>query len=160
MRQRDRADEVRQSLPPDLQRAMLISQEKGASFFVTTLPLARYGFTLSKGEFLDAVLLRYMWPLPNLPAQCVCGSPFSVDHSQMCHTGGFINMRHDAIRDLLATEMREFLRDVQTEPALTPLSGEVILPTSANREPDARGDIRARGFWADQQSAYFDIRVF
>ena len=69
-------------------------------------------------------------------------------------------MRHDAIRDLLATEMREFLRDVQTEPALTPLSGEVILPTSANREPDARGDIRARGFWADQQSAYFDIRVF
>lgn len=159
-RQRERADDVRQNLPPNQQRAMLISQEKGASFFITTLPLARYGFTLTKGEFLDAVLLRYMWPLPNLPSQCVCGSPFTVEHSQMCHMGGFINMRHDSIKTLLAAEMREVLRDVQLEPSLTPLSGEVILPASANREPDARADIRARGFWTEQQSAYFDIRVF
>ena len=101
-----------------------------------------------------------MWPLPNLPARCICGSPFSVDHSQICRTGGFINMRHDAIRDILATEMRKTMRDVQTEPHLTPLSGEVILPRSANREPDARADIRARGFWSDQQSAYSDVRVF
>jgi hypothetical protein len=69
-------------------------------------------------------------------------------------------MRHDTIRDILAAEMRDVLRDVAVEPTLTPLSGEVILPASANREPDARADIRARGFWADQQSAYFDIRVF
>jgi hypothetical protein len=158
--QRQRADKVCKKLPSDQQRAMDISQEKGASFFVTTLPLARYGFTLSKGEFLDAVLLRYMWPLHNLPSQCVCGKPFSVDHSQICHVGGFINMRHDAIRNLLAAEMREVLRDVQLEPPLTPLTGEEILPASANREHDARVDIRARGFWAEQQSAYFDVRVF
>jgi hypothetical protein len=142
------------------QRAVSVAQEKGASFFVSTLPLDRYGFALSKSEFRDAALLRYMWPLPNLPATCVCGSPFSVDHSQMCHTGGFINMRHDAIRDLLATEMQEILHDVETEPGLTPLSGEIILPSSANREHDARTDIRARGFWTEQQSAHFDIRIF
>jgi hypothetical protein len=83
-----------------------------------------------------------------------------MEHSQICHTGGFINMRHDQIKTLLYNEMSEVFRDVQVEPSLTPLSGEVILPASANREPDARSDIRARGFWTEQQSAFFDVRVF
>jgi len=74
--------------------------------------------------------------------------------------GGFINMRHDSIRDILASQMREVLRDVQTEPPLVPLSGEGILPASANREIDARADIRARGFWTDQRNAFFDVRDF
>jgi hypothetical protein len=69
-------------------------------------------------------------------------------------------MRHDGIRDLLAGEMRDALLDVQLEPPLLPLSGEVILPATANRDSDARADIRARGFWTDQQSAFFDVRVF
>ena len=34
-----------------------------------------------------------------------------------------------------------------------------MLPRSANNAPDARLDIRARGFWAREQSAVFDIRV-
>ena len=29
----------------------------------------------------------------------------------------------------------------------------------ANKAPDARLDIRARGFWAREQSAFFDVRV-
>jgi hypothetical protein len=78
----------------------------------------------------------------------------------MCHTGGFINRRHDKVRDLLVGEMREVLHDVQSEPTLTPLTGEGLLPNSANKDDDARVDIRARGFWADQQSAFFDVRVF
>jgi hypothetical protein len=143
-----------------MQRAVLIAKEKGASAFVGALPLQRYGFDLTKLEFRDAVLMRYMWPLSDLPSMCVCGSPFSIEHSQMCHTGGFINMRHDSIRDILAEEMRTVLRDVETEPPLLRLSGEVIHPGSANMDPDARADIRARGFWTDQQSAFFDIRVF
>jgi hypothetical protein len=160
IKQQERTNEVVGALTPNLQRAVMIAQEKGASSFLSTLPLERYGFTLSKSEFRDAVFLRYMWPLPNLPSRCVCGKSFTIDHAQMCHMGGFINMRHDAIRDILAAEMRDIFRDVEIEPLLTPLSGEVILPASANREPDARADIRARSFWTDQQSAYFDIRVF
>jgi hypothetical protein len=154
------ADHVVSLLPTDMQRAVQIAQEKGASSFITALPLKQHGFALSKMEFRDAILMRYMWPLPNLPSQCVCGSSFSMEHSQMCHTGGFINMRHDAVRDILASAMNEVLRDVQCEPPLIPLSGENILPARANRDPDARADIRARGFWADQQCAFFDIRVF
>jgi hypothetical protein len=155
-----RTAQVLQQLSPQMQRAVTVAQEKGASAFVTTLPLQRHNFSLSKTEFRDAILMRYMWPLPDLPSRCVCGQPFSLDHSQICHMGGFVNMRHDTIRNLLATEFRDVLRDVQCEPRLTPLTGEIILPASANREPDARADIRVRGFWADQQSAFFDVRVF
>ena len=34
-----------------------------------------------------------------------------------------------------------------------------MLPRGANKAPDARLDIRARGFWAREQSAFFDVRV-
>ena len=50
--------------------------------------------------------------------------------------------------------------DVAVEPPLQPLTGEAIVPTSANRRDDARADIHARGFWGRQQGAFFDIRVF
>ena len=41
-----------------------------------------------------------------------------------------------------------------------PLTGENIVPISANRHDDARADIRATGFRGRQQSAFFDVRVF
>ena len=41
----------------------------------------------------------------------------------------------------------------------SPRSYGELLPRSANNAPDARLDIRARGFWAREQSAVFDIRV-
>ena len=48
--------------------------------------------------------------------------------------------------------------DVEVEPVLQEVTGEV-LPRGANKAPDARLDIRARGFWAREQSAFFDFRV-
>jgi hypothetical protein len=106
------------------------------------------------------LLLRYNWPLPNLPSTCKCGQPFDIDHAQICKLGGFIHSRHDDVRDLIATEIGSVLNDVETEPLLQPLTGEILLPTSANRTPDARSDIRARGFWQRQQNAFFDVRIF
>ena len=50
--------------------------------------------------------------------------------------------------------------DVVKEPSLQPLSGEIILPRTANKQDDARLDIRARGFWSRQQDAFFDVRGF
>jgi hypothetical protein len=35
-----------------------------------------------------------------------------------------------------------------------------VQPLSANREDDARWDIRVRGFWTREQNAFFDIRIF
>ena len=159
-KQKNIADAILETLPSDLKRAVLVSQEKGASSFLTALPLQRHGFALSKCEFRDAILMRYRWPLPQLPSVCVCGKPFTLDHSQICHLGGFVNMRHDEIRDILAEEMREVLRDVQTEPMLQSLSGETFERCTINRNDDARSDIRARGFWMNQQNAFFDVRIF
>ena len=45
-------------------------------------------------------------------------------------------------------------------PQLQPLTGETILPRSANKQEEARADIRAKGFWNRQQNAFFDVRVF
>ena len=50
--------------------------------------------------------------------------------------------------------------NVATEPLLQPLSGELFSHRSANTQPNARQDIRARGFWSAGQDAFFDIRVF
>jgi hypothetical protein len=49
---------------------------------------------------------------------------------------------------------------LEVEPHLLSLSGEVISPATVNRDDEARSDIRAKGFWLNQQSAFFDIRIF
>ena len=157
---RQSADEVLESLGEDQARAMKMAQMKGASAIITTKPIKMYGLSLSKTEYRDSMLLRYGWPIPDLPSKCACGQVFSVDHSQMCKVGGFIHMRHDGVRDLLAAEMKKVFNDVETEPPLAPLTGEILYPRSANTDEQARADIRARGFWNRQQCAYFDVRVF
>ena len=53
--------------PPHL-RALEIAADKGASNWLTSLPLKRYNFALSKTEWRDAVgPLRYLLPPKNFP---------------------------------------------------------------------------------------------
>ena len=65
----------------DLKRVIDISQEKGASNWLTALPLADRDHHLSKRELWDAINLRYCWPLTGLPSRCACGETFDVDHA-------------------------------------------------------------------------------
>ena len=47
------------------------------------------------------------------------------------------------------------------EPPLQALSGEHLPLATANREDNARLDIKARGFWGTPHlCAFFDVRVF
>ena len=48
--------------------------------------------------------------------------------------------------------------DVEIEPVLQEITGEE-LNRGVNKAPDARLDVRARGFWDRQQSAFFDVRM-
>ena len=89
---------------------------------------------------------------------CVCGDLFDADHALICMRGGYIIQRHNEIRDLEAEILQAVCTDVEVEPVLQEVMGEV-LPQVANKAPDARLDIRARGFWAREQSAFFDVRV-
>ena len=152
--------EIRESLSPTNQRTMDLLQLKGSSSWLSALPLKDQGFNLSKGEFRDALSLRYGWQLKNLPQYCICGTSFSADHAMICPHGGMIISRHNEIRDLNADWMSEVCKETETEPLLQPLSGEIILPRSANKQEDARVDIKTVGLWGRQQSAFFDVRVF
>ena len=153
------ANSIIQNLPEPQSRAMYCAQEKGTSAIITAKPIKRYGFALQKSDFRDAMLLRYNWPIPNLPSKCHCGQKYDLDHSQICKLGGFVHMRHNDVRDLFATLTKTVVNDVEIEPPLQPLTGEHIQPQSANTSDDARSDIRARGFWQRQQNAFFDVRI-
>ena len=145
---------------PDLQETIKAASEKGASAWLTALPIEEHGFALHKGAFRDALALRYGWPLKFCAEKCLCGARFEPDHQMICKQGGYASLRHNELRDLTATLMRKVCNDVRVEPPLQPVTGE-HLPRSANREEGARLDVRARGFWdGSSQDAFFDVRVF
>ena len=139
-RMEDMSQQVREQLPPAKQRMMDLHCEKGSSSWLSALPLQDQGFNLNKGEFRDALSLRYGWQLKNTPHYCRCGKSFSTDHAMTCPLGGLPIARHNEIRDVTAQ----------------------WLPRTANCQDDARSrlDIRAKGFWNRQQDAFFDVRVF
>ena len=76
----------------------------------------------------------------------------------LCQNGGFTIQRHNELRDLEAEMLRMVCNDVEVEPVLQEVTGET-LNHGANKAPDARLDIHARGFWERQRSAFFDVRV-
>ena len=104
--------------------------------------------------------MRYGIPLPRLPAKCVCDKNFSIEHALTCKKGGFINIRHNEVRDFTAELLSEVCNDVAVEPLLTPLTGETFNYRTANTDDHARLDVSARGVWVKGSKAYFDIRVF
>ena len=158
--QKHLAESVYDRLSPQLKRFVDLAREKGTSSWLSVLPLDDHGFSLHKGEFRDALCLRYGWKLSHTPAKCNCGLAFSADHAMICHMGGFPTIRHNELRDVTASLLTEVCNDVATEPHLQPLSGESMTLRSAITDDGARLDIRARGFWAAAQDAYFDVRVF
>ena len=148
-------------LSEPLQRARKVASERGASSWLTALPLQHHGFAIHKGAFRDALALRYGWVLERLPSHCVCGKPFDANHALSCPTGGFPTIRHNEVRDLLASLLTEVCRDVAVEPVLQPISGETFQRRSTSTDNGARLDIRARGFWGSRsESAFFDVRIF
>ena len=137
------------------------STKKGASSWLSTLPIDDHGFALHKGAFRDALCLRYGWHPPFLPSQCVCGAKFTIEHSLNCPRGGFPSIRHNEIRDITADLLSEVCHNVGIEPNLQSISGEQLFYKTANREDGARLDVVAESFWAkDRQRAFFDFRVF
>ena len=59
-------------IPNQLQSALDLAKEKGASTWLTALPLAEHGFTLHKGAFRDDLALRYGWTPADMPSKCAC----------------------------------------------------------------------------------------
>ena len=151
---------VYDALPNPLQRCVELASEKGASSWLSVLPIKDQGFSLNKGEFRDTLCLRYRWPLTRTPTHCNCGRIFTTDHSMICPKGGFPTIRHNELQDMTANLLAEVCHNVATEPHLQPLSGEIMPLQSAITNDDAHLDVHAKGFWSAAQDAFFDVRVF
>ena len=92
------------------------------------------------------------WPVPNTPQYCGCGKKFDVDHALVCMKGGYVIMRHNRIRDLEASILRDICKDVRVEPELLPIAN----PTqSTNNAQGARLDVSAIGIWSPMERTFF-----
>jgi len=130
---RTKLNDIKNSLTLKTQCAVELASEKGASNWLTVISIDEMGFTLKKGEFRDALKLRYDWEIADKPSICVCGDVFNVDHAMVCRRGGFIIQRHNELRDLEADMLSMVCNDVEIEPVLQDLTGE-SLPSGTNRE--------------------------
>ena len=79
-------------------RCLKLNREKGVGSWLTVLPLKDQGYCLNKQEFKDAICLRYGWKVPNTPQFCGCGAVNDVNHTLICAKGGYVHMRHNALR--------------------------------------------------------------
>ena len=148
-----------ENIPARNFKMLELASEKGASIWLTTLPLKEYGFRLNKQQFVDAICLRYNLRLFDVPKKCACGEDYSVNHCLTCRNGGFVIMRHNAVRNTAHELLKEVCKDVRLEPALLPVTGEE-LPAGTNCRDGARADVSALGLWTPLNRAFLDIRVF
>ena len=125
--------------------------QKGASLWLTTLPVANFGFVMNSQEFHDALCLRYNLPLPSMPTFCACGKQNSVDHALSCMKGGYTIMRHNNVRDTEAALLQEVCKDVTIEPPLIP---------SKELGDKSCLDVGARGLWSGLEKTLCDVRIF
>ena len=151
----ERAKALYDILSPEYLRIVELASEKGASRWLTVLPIDSSEFALHKSAFRDALCLRYGWPCKDLPSQCKCGNQLSVDHLLSCPMGGYPSLRHNEIRDITASFLSEVCRNVSIEPRLQELSGELLTHRSANTTPNARLDVAADGVWGSRFERFF-----
>ena len=93
-----------------------LAKEKGASCWLNAVPLKRYQFDLTMGEFTDRIALRYECDSVKLPS--TCGEIFNVAHALHCPKGDYTHIRHDDIRDFFGNLLNEVGDNVEVEPCL------------------------------------------
>ena len=145
-------------LPTNKIRLNKINQEKGASTWLSTLPLKEEGCSLLKEEFWDLVKIRYGWLLSRLSNICSCGAKCDLQNSLSFKKGSFASLRHNHLRNITANLIDQVCHDVRADPLFKPL--QTFDSRSRNVRDETRLDISARGFWTKYQIAFFDEMVF
>ena len=141
----------------DLQRCLELANEKGSGSWLNALPMQAFGYVLNKQEFRDSLCLRYGWKIPNTPQYCSCGEKNSVNHALTCMVGGYVCMRHNRIRDMEASILKDVCKDVRIEPELLPI-GDIPV-NCTNKSDKARLDFSAVGVWSPMERTFGDVRV-
>ena len=81
-----------------------------------------------------------------LPSKCVCREKYTVCHALSCKKGGFVEQRHDGVRNLLTSLVGKVCTNGEVEPQLQPLDNKRFNLRSAVTIPEARLDIKAGGY--------------
>ena len=145
---------------PSQKWCLVVASDKGASSWLTALPIVEHGFALHKGAFIDAICLRYGWTPPRLPSHCICGSSFSTDHTMNCKYVGFPSICHNELRNITAELLTKTSSNVLIKPPLQPLTGEQLSHQSSNTEDNAQVNIAAFNVCSPSDRAFFDVRVY
>ena len=147
---------IEQFLSPAELRAVIDTKDHGASNWLSAVHLEEYNFVLNKKEFRDAINLRYGKDLKGLPSKCPCRQSFNMAQALNCKTRGFITICPNRVREFEAQLLTEICNDVEIEPLLQPLEGEIIY---GHTGLSAKLDVRARRFWREGQNAFFDVKI-
>ena len=144
---------------PEMKRALELLQPKGTSTWLTSYPSLEHDVYYNQEEFRDALCLRYSWPIKQMPLVCECGKTNDINHALICKLGGFVIMRHNAIRDLEAEFLDIVCKDVVLEPPLLAVDNPSRVNAGSNVTENARLDIACRGFWTPMRKSFFDVRI-
>ena len=154
---KEKADALPNQMDDKSKRLFLASQEKGASSWLSALPIKNLGYSLTSVEFRNSLFVRYGWKIQGLPKHCACGKDFDLDHILTCMKGGFVTLRHNMLRDTEVKFLSEVCKDVKIEPELIPTS--MSLKGSTADGDGAHPDLSARGVWLPCEKTFFDIMV-
>ena len=145
-------------MTPESQQLIKAAMDKGASSWLSSLPIKAIGYELNKQELTDAICMRYGWKVKGIPTHSLCLWRDKLCHSLICKPRGYTSMRHNSVRGSEAQIMREVCRDVQTEPTLLPIN-ENDYQRNVNSADNPRLDISVRGLWNSCEQTFFDIRI-
>ena len=160
-RHEDTLDEVKSVASDGLNLCIKIAVEDMASSWVTARPMFSHSTVMHKGDFRDAIYLRYGMTPPNLPSKCGCQAKFTVQHAMECMLGGFRGLLHNEVTHVIHDAMKDAgYKDVGLEPQLQALEGESFKLKSANKSDEARSDIKVLSFWSRMRRAFFDTTAF
>ena len=148
---------IKSLVDDDLKRCLDLAREKGSGSWLTALPIQSLGYALNRQDFRDSLCLRYGWRVPQTPQFCSCGKRNDVNHSLVCTKGGYVILRHNRIRDLEASLLKDICKDIKIEPELMPIGGNEI--SSTNTSEKARLDVSAVGIWSPMERTFMDVRV-
>ena len=87
-------ENIRYYLTEEQIRLNNLNQEHGSSSWLTTLPLSKEGYDLTKHLVWDLIRIRYRWTLTRLPAYCECGK--NLTSSMLCLARKVVLYHYDA----------------------------------------------------------------
>ena len=159
LRLKNELAEIKSEVDESTKESLQLVQEHGSGAWLTSLPIQQLGYAYSKVDFRDSLYLRYGWDITNTPRFCDCGAKNDHNHILNCKRGGYVNYRHNNVRDSVAEYLRLVTSDVKIEPLLTPIESPSF-QQKGNNADKARLDISARGVWSTFEKTFFDVRIF